>query len=80
MLHKIGFLLVVYVGILLYDIPGVKKGQPVERLSYLCIMLITVYLSLDFIMDKHWPDLNTLIDYILKPPADRIVKWLKPTP
>ncbi|WP_054943480.1 hypothetical protein [Paenibacillus ihuae] len=79
MMTKTAFLLIIYFVILASDMPKVMKSQPKERLAYISIMLITVYLGFDFVLGKHWPDLNTLIDYILKPPSDQILNYLKPS-
>ncbi|AIQ66130.1 hypothetical protein PSTEL_26460 [Paenibacillus stellifer] len=76
---KTAFLLMIYLVILASDVPKVMKSRPKERVAYISIMLITVYLGFDFVLGKHWPDLNTLIDYVLKPPSDQIMKYLKPS-
>ncbi|MBY9077937.1 hypothetical protein KIH86_10385 [Paenibacillus sp. HN-1] len=76
---KILFLLMIYFVILAADAPKVMKSPPKERIAYISIMLLGVYLSVDFVLEKHWPDLNTIIDYIFKPPSDQIVKFFKPS-
>ncbi|MFP3123760.1 hypothetical protein OH784_13575 [Ectobacillus funiculus] len=77
MVGKIIILFVIYTAILVYDVRKWKQVSVRERFIYGALMLATVYLSLIYVMDKSWLNLNDLINFLFSEPAKRIVESVK---
>lgn len=79
MFEKILFLVIIYLGILLYDFPKLKQKNHRERISYGMLMLPIIYLSLVYVMDLSWPTLDELVHFFFSKPAQQIVTAIKST-
>ncbi|CAM4138327.1 hypothetical protein L1N85_05870 [Paenibacillus alkaliterrae] len=80
MLEKIAVLVLLYTVMLAYDGPKLKRKSLRERAAYGVIVLAAVYLSIDYVWETDWPNLNELVDLVLSEPAKRIVKSVKVSP
>ncbi|PEF61480.1 hypothetical protein CON35_25055 [Bacillus cereus] len=76
MFNKIFFLLILYLEMLLYDIPKLKQRNRRERISYGILIIPIIYLSLIYIMDLSWPTLDKLVHFFFFKPAQQIVKLM----
>lgn len=79
MLEKIFVLVIIYMGVLIYEFPNFKKTNRRERIVYGMLVIPTIYLSLIFVMDLSWPSLDELVHYFLLKPAQQIVEAIKLT-
>lgn len=79
MLEKILVLVILYLGMLLYDVPKLKQKNRRERISYGMLMIPIMYLSLVYVMDLAWPTLDELVHFFFAKPAQQIVEAIKPT-
>ncbi len=79
MSEKILFLVIVYLGMLLHDIPKLKQKNRRERISYGMLMVPVMYLSLVYVMDLAWPTLDELVRFFVSKPAQQIVEAIKLT-
>lgn len=77
MFEKILFLSIVYLGILLYDVPKLKQKNRRERISYGALTIPIIYLSLVYVMDLAWPTLDELVHFFFSKPAQQIVAAIK---
>jgi len=78
-IEKIIFLVIVYTGILIFDIPKLKQKKLNERIIYGLLMTPVFYLSIVYVMDLTWPTLDELINFFLLKPAQQIVDSIKVT-
>jgi hypothetical protein len=78
-IEKIIFLVIVYMGVFIYDIPKLIKKRRQERIVYGMLMVPIIYLSIVFVIDLPWPTLDELINFFLLKPAQQIVDSIKVT-
>jgi len=76
MAGKILFLLIVYTAIGIADIQRLRKQRGRELAVYSSVVLISVYLSIDFAWDLNWPFVEEAAFQILGKPAELLVKLL----
>ncbi|MBD0381033.1 hypothetical protein [Paenibacillus sedimenti] len=74
---KILSLLVIYGVISLADIPKLKKLGSRERIAYSGMLLLTVYLGINYMLDLRWPFLEEAAAVLIGEPARLIVEFLK---
>ncbi|MEW9698579.1 hypothetical protein [Paenibacillus sp. SI8] len=74
---KMILLLLIYAAISLVDVSRLKKLGRREIMAYTAIMLVTVYLSLNYIYNLKWPFLGDFAYFLLGKWAQRIVEFLK---
>ncbi|REK76427.1 hypothetical protein [Paenibacillus paeoniae] len=77
MLGKLICVLLLSAGMLIYDIPRLKKSSSHDRIVYGIMMLPLLYLAFVFIAAKSWPNLDSIFNLLSKP-AEQIVHWLNP--
>lgn len=78
MYEKILVMVILYAAIFSYDGPKLKNmSRQRERIAYGLLMAGTLYLSLIFLFDLNWPNLDDLVHSVLKIPAKRIVETFK---
>ncbi|MBD1379391.1 hypothetical protein [Metabacillus arenae] len=76
MLEKTLVLMIIYLGMILYDVPKLKQANRRERIIYGTLMISVIYLSLVFVMDLEWPTLDDFVHFIFGKPAQQIVDYL----
>ncbi|WP_227935510.1 hypothetical protein [Alkalihalobacillus deserti] len=76
MIERIITMLILYTILLSYDLSRLKKSE--KRVSYIYTFMIAVslFLSLDFILDLNWPNLKDLIHAVFLEPAKQITEYL----
>ena len=79
MLEKCIVLLILYASLFVFELTKWKQYQKRERLSYLGIMIIAGYLSIIYITELPWPNLDDLINVVFKPPAEQLMNYLRST-
>jgi hypothetical protein len=77
MLEKIIVLSIIYMAILANDVPKLKENSKFEYMTYGLLMLISVYLGLDYVLELHWPNLTNLVHALLGRPAKHIFDLLQ---
>jgi hypothetical protein len=79
--EKIIVLLITYTLAISADVNKLRDALVLGKRLYLGIMIISLYLSVDYIMKAELPDLHSLVDMVFTKPARMIVKYLtvKPT-
>ncbi|MDQ1005279.1 hypothetical protein QFZ28_005857 [Neobacillus niacini] len=77
MVEKIIVLVIVSLGILIYDVPKLKRTNRRERIVYGMLMIPIIYLSLIYLMDLGWPSLDELFHFFFLKPAQQIVEAIK---
>ncbi|MEC1903559.1 hypothetical protein ACQKGA_29435 [Priestia megaterium] len=77
MVEKIIVLLILYIVVWCSDGPKLKQKNRRERITYGAIMLVTVYLSLDYVFELGWPNFIELINLVLSDVSKKIVESLK---
>ena len=80
MLEKIIVLSIMYILVLGTDIGKLRKSRFREKMIYFGVIMITLYFGIDYIIEPELPDLDTLADLVLTPPARMIMKFLKVNP
>lgn len=76
MLGKIIMLLMIYMAIWFADRPRMKKLGGREFAAYTAMLLLSLYLSIDYAWDLKWPFIEDAALYLLGEPAKLIVKLL----
>jgi hypothetical protein len=79
MSEKILFLVVVLLGMLLYDVPNLKQNRRRERIVYGLLMIPIFYLSIIYVMDLNWPTLDEMVNFFFLKPGQKIVDSIKVT-
>ena len=77
MIEKILILLVAYTAIFVYDGLNLKHASSRVRFVYGILMIASLYLSLIYVLELRWPNLDELVHFFLKDPAKRIVELVK---
>ncbi|MBT2725194.1 hypothetical protein [Bacillus sp. ISL-46] len=77
MFEKTVFLVIVYLGILFYDVPKLKQSNRRERIVYGLLTLPILYLSGVYVFDLSWPSLDELVHFFFSKPAHKIVEAIK---
>ena len=77
MSEKILILIVVYTTIFVYDGLNLKHASSKVRFVYGMLMFASLYLSLIYVLELRWPNLDELVNFFLKEPAKRIVESVK---
>ncbi len=73
-------LIFLYIVILAYDLPKLKKRNKKTVVIYISLLVIALYQSISFAFDLEWPFLHTAIDALLGEPTRRIVEFLEVSP
>ncbi|WP_332692617.1 hypothetical protein [Halalkalibacter lacteus] len=76
MIDKIIIVLVLYIVLLLFDLPRLKKNEKRVTYIYSIMIVITFYLSADFIFEAEWPNIRGLINVIFLGPAELVADYL----
>ena len=77
MSEKILISLVAYTAIFVYDGLNLKHASSKVRFVYGILMIASLYLSLIYVLELRWPNLDELVNFFLKEPAKRIVESVK---
>lgn len=77
MLEKCIFLLILYASLFVFELNKWKQYQKRERLAYLGIMILAGYLSIIYITELPWPNLNDLIDVVANTPVEQMMNYLR---
>lgn len=77
MIEKILILIVAYTAIFIHDGLTLKHASGRVRFAYSILIIASLYLCLIYVLELSWPNLDELIDFFLKDPAERIVKSVK---
>jgi hypothetical protein len=80
MLEKIIVLLISYSLTLAVDIRSVRNAPIRAKIVYFGIIVISLYLSTDYLVKPELPDIHLLLDLTLTRPAKMIVKFLTVRP
>jgi hypothetical protein len=59
------------------DVPKLKIKSGREKLTYGSIMLVSVYLSIDYVAEANWPNLNDVINFFFLEFAKGFVESVK---
>ncbi|MFM9281579.1 hypothetical protein [Paenibacillus jiagnxiensis] len=77
MKERILVLVLVYAAILVYELLHRKtETASRDRLLYVILLVVSTYLSLDFILNKDWPDTYDFIPGFIKVLAKEIDSFL----
>lgn len=76
MMGKILMLLLIYVAIWKADLSKLKKLSSRGITAYTTLLLLSVYLGIDYALDLKWPFLEEAAIFLLGKPAQLIVKFL----
>lgn len=76
MLEKIIVLLVAWIPVVIYGGYQFKGWAYREKAVYTAAMAISLYLSLDFALQKRWANLDDLVNFFLAAMAKSILKNL----
>lgn len=76
MLEKITVLSIFYIAILAYDVPKLKNNKLPERISYWMLMLVSIYLGLNYVLEMNLPNLTNLVNGLLAKPGKHIFDML----
>lgn len=74
---KIVVLVIIYIVILVYDVPKLKQRGGRIILVYTLLMMAALYQSIIFVFDLEWPFVHTAYDAIFGDLASRVVAFLK---
>jgi len=77
MIEKIIVLLIIFFMLGCSDVPKLKQETRKVRFIYGGIMLMSFYLSIDYVFEAGWPNFIELIDFVLGDAAKNIVESLK---
>ncbi|MDQ0877368.1 hypothetical protein QFZ77_006027 [Paenibacillus sp. V4I3] len=77
MIEKILILLVAYTAIFAHDGLNLKQASSRERFVHSILMIASLYPSLIYVLDLRWPNLDELVHFFLKDPAEKIVESIK---
>ncbi|MCK9859031.1 hypothetical protein [Paenibacillus sp. ATY16] len=80
MLEKIMVLIISYVLTLGTDIHNLSDAQVRSKMIYFGIIVISLYLSVDYLIKPELPDIHALVDLTLTRPARMIVEFLTVKP
>ncbi|WP_201008597.1 hypothetical protein [Paenibacillus glycanilyticus] len=80
MLEKIMVLMISYVLALGTDIHNLRDAQVRPKMIYFGIIVISLYLSADYLIKPELPDIHALVDLTLTRPARMIVEFLTVKP
>ncbi len=76
MMAKLLILLLIYAAIWMSDFSKLKKLGGREITAYIALLILSVYLGIDYAGDLKWPFLEDAAIYLLGEPAKLIVKLL----
>ena len=77
MIEKILILLVAYTAIFAHDGLNLKQASSRVKSVYGILMIASLYPSLIYVLELSWPNLDELINFFLKKPAEKIVESIK---
>lgn len=77
MIEKILILLVAYTAIFAHDGLNLKQASSRVRSVYGILMIASLYPSLIYVLELRWPNLDELIYFFFKDPAEKIVESIK---
>ncbi|UKS28249.1 hypothetical protein LOZ80_04750 [Paenibacillus sp. HWE-109] len=77
MFAKIVFISLLFTPMLIYDLPKWKRGFHRDRLVYGAFILPILYLSIIYVADAPWPNLDELIRIFFSNPAKHIVELVE---
>ena len=80
MLIKLIVVILIYVPLLLFEVPRLLKRPPIEIKIYSFLILVSFYLGANFIFDLKWLVVYDMAEFILGPPSKRIVDFLNAAP
>lgn len=78
MLEKIILLIIVSILTLFYDGSKLKTAKRREILTYGIALMVFLYLALDYVIGKDWPNLNDILEFLFGSAAKHIVEFFKP--
>lgn len=79
MRERIFIIILVYAAALTYDALNRKSESPTaprDRIVYAILLIGSVYFSLDFIINRNWPDTEDFVPGFIKELAKRIDSFL----
>ncbi|MCK0473025.1 hypothetical protein [Halalkalibacter sp. APA_J-10(15)] len=76
MTTKVIMLTILFIGLMVYDFPKLKKKGRKINIIYFTIVAVAIYLSADFILILNWYNLSDLLHDVLYQPAKQIVDWM----
>ncbi|MFC5703972.1 hypothetical protein ACFPVX_22010 [Cohnella faecalis] len=77
MFEKSVLLFILYAALFIYDGPKLKMRSLRLKLGYGLLMTASVYLSVDYLLSLHAPNLDDFFDFIFKDAAKHIVEAIK---
>lgn len=77
MVEKIILLLTLYAAIFVYDGPKLNHKNGRERFAYGLLMTASLYLSIDYLLEQHFPNLVDVVHFFFKESAKHIVEAIK---
>jgi hypothetical protein len=80
MLIKLIVVIIIYVPLLLVEVPNLLKRPPIEIKTYSFLILVSFYLGAIFIFELKWLVLYDMAEIILGAPSKRIVEFLNIAP
>lgn len=76
MLWKIVFILLLYYTVWAFEIRHWKQTSLKERVVFGSLLLCSFYLSISYIGNKQWPNINHLVDFLFLKTANSLIKNL----
>ena len=80
MLIKLIVVIIIYVPLLLVEVPRLLKRPPIEIKIYAFLILVSFYLGAIYIFELKWLVLYDMTEFILGAPSKRIVDFLNVAP
>lgn len=79
MTGKLLFIITIYTAIAMADASRLKKLQKREKAAYAAMLLLSLYLSLNYLLDLTMPFLGEVAYALFSGPTKHIVDFLKVT-
>ncbi|MCL7748316.1 hypothetical protein [Halalkalibacter alkaliphilus] len=76
MFERIIIVLILYTVLLSFDYSRLKKSEKKVTYIYLFLIVISLFLSTDYILDANWPNLKDLVRAVFLKPAEQIVEYM----
>ncbi|CAG7654266.1 hypothetical protein ACFQI7_33465 [Paenibacillus allorhizosphaerae] len=77
MIEKFTLLLILYAALFIYDGPKLKNKRRRMQVGYGLLMIASVYLSIDYLLDLHAPNLDDVFHFFFKNAVKHIEEAIK---
>jgi hypothetical protein len=74
--ERIIIVLILYTVLLSFDYSRLKESEKKVTYIYSFLIVISLFLSTNYILDANWPNLKDLIHAVLLKPAEQIVEYM----